>query len=291
MKIGVVGLGAMGGAFAANLMKAGHQVIAWNRSPEPLEAVRKAGGEVAKNVEATFDADATLSMLAADDSYRDLFIASGLLDRLPKTSLHVVMATISVAFAREFHTAHAERGIGYVAAPVLGSSIAARDARVNVVAAGDPAAIKRARPIFEAIGQSVRNFGAEPYRANVAKIVSNFVLGSAVETLSEALALARAHQLSAESIIELLTNTSFASPAYKAYGEAMLRERYEPAAFKLGLAAKDIGLALEAAEAASVSLPIAKVVREAVADAIEYGDGDKDFSALATVAARRAGQE
>jgi 3-hydroxyisobutyrate dehydrogenase-like beta-hydroxyacid dehydrogenase len=197
------------------------------------------------------------------------------------------MATISVSFAREFSAAHTARGLGYLAAPVLGSSVAARDAKVNVVAAGDPAAIERARPLFEAIGQSLRNFGAEPYRANVAKIVSNFVLASAVETLGEALALARAHDVSADSIVELLTNTSFSAPAYKVYAESMLKERYEPAAFKLVLAAKDIRLALEAAAGAALPLPIATVVREAVDAAIRDGDGEKDFAALARVSARR----
>lgn len=287
MRVGVVGLGAMGGAFASNLMKAGHEVTGWNRSAGPLEIVRGEGGRVARRIEEAFDADATISMLAADDSYRELFLSDDLLARLPKTSLHVVMATISVAFAREFSAAHAAQRIGYVAAPVLGSSLAARDARVNVVAAGDPAAIERARAIFEAIGQSVRNFGAEPYRANVAKIVSNFVLGSAVETLGEALALGRAYEVSAESIVELLTNTSFAAPAYKAYGEAMLKERYEPAAFKLALGAKDIRLALEAGSSAALPLPIAKVVLEALDQAVQSGDGEKDFAALARVSARR----
>lgn len=287
MRVGVVGLGAMGSAFAYNLRKAGHQVIGWNRSPAPLETLRGEGGEVARIVEQAFDADATISMLAADDSYRELFLASDVLDRLPKTSLHVVMATVSVAFAREFSAAHGARGLGYVAAPVLGSSVAARAAKVNVLAAGDPSAIERIRPIFAAIGQSVRNFGMEPHRANIAKIVSNFVLGSAVETLGEALALGRAYELSPESIVEMLTNTSFAAPAYKAYGEAMVKERYEPAAFKLGLAAKDIRLALEAASSAELKLPIAKVVREAIDEAIGNGDGEKDFSALARVSARR----
>ena len=189
MKIGVIGLGAMGDAFARNLLKAGHQVVAWNRSAGPLEAFRRDGGKVAKNIEAAFDADATLSMLAADDAYRELFIESGLLDRIPKGSLHVVMATISVAFAKEFAAAHADRGLRYLAAPVLGNSAIARDAKVHVLVAGDPAAVVQARPAFEAIGQSVRIFGMEPFRANVAKIVANFVLGSAVETLGEALAL------------------------------------------------------------------------------------------------------
>jgi 3-hydroxyisobutyrate dehydrogenase-like beta-hydroxyacid dehydrogenase len=290
MKIGVIGLGAMGGAFARNLHRAGHLVIAWNRSAEPLESFRREGGEIAESIEAAFAADLTLSMLADDQVYRSLFVESGLLDRLPRFSLHAVMATISVAFAREFSAAHAERGLSYVAAPVLGNSVIAREAKVHVLAAGDPAALDRARAAFDAIGLSVRSFGAEPYRANVAKIVANFVLGSAVETLGEALAFGRAYDVAPEKIVEMLTGTTFAAPAYRIYGEAMLKERYEPAAFRLSLAGKDIHLALQAAGEASTRLPMAEVVRDAVADAVRHGDGDKDFSALAKVSARRTSQ-
>jgi 3-hydroxyisobutyrate dehydrogenase-like beta-hydroxyacid dehydrogenase len=290
MKIGIVGLGAMGGAFAASLLKAGHQVLGWNRSRAPLDILAQQGGGAARSVDEAFTADATLSMLADDDAYRTVFLESGLLDRLPEGTIHVNMATISVVLARELAEAHAKRGFAYVAAPVLGNAVLARDAKVHVLVAGPSRTVEFLRPILQAVGQSLWPLGEEPYKANVTKIIMNLLLGAAVEALSEAVALGRSYDVESERLVEILTNTTFSAPAYRIYGEAIVREKFEPPNFRLRLEGKDLMLALAAAEEAGLPLPLAEVVHEAICDAVSHGDGDKDLAALARVMARRAAQ-
>ncbi|HYZ33666.1 MAG TPA: NAD(P)-dependent oxidoreductase [Crenalkalicoccus sp.] len=290
MKIGVVGLGAMGGAFAGNLLKAGHQVLGWNRSRAPLDILAQRGGLAARSIEEAFAADVTLSMLADDEACRALFLESGLLDRLPAGTIHVNMATISVVLARELAEAHAKRGLVYVAAPVLGNAVLARDAKVHVLVAGPSRTVEFLRPILAAIGQSLWPLGEEPHKANVAKLAMNLLLGAAVEALSEAVALGRSHGIEPERLVKVLTNTTFSAPAYRIYGDAIAREIFEPPNFRLRLEGKDITLALAAAREAGLPLPLATVVHDAISDAVSHGDGDKDLAALSRVMARHAAQ-
>jgi 3-hydroxyisobutyrate dehydrogenase-like beta-hydroxyacid dehydrogenase len=160
-----------------------------------------------------------------------------------------------------------------------------------VVAAGAPAALAAVQPLLDAVGQKTWPFGAEPYRANVVKIAGNFMLGSAIEAMAEATALARGHGVAAADLLDMLTGTLFAAPVYKNYGALIAAGSYEPAAFALSLGLKDIKLALAASEAVHAPMPFASVLRDQLVDAIAQGDGARDFAALAKVAARRAGQD
>ena len=132
--------------------------------------------------------------------------------------------------------------------------------------------------------------GEEPSRANAVKLAGNFMLISAIEAMGEACALTEGHGVAGADFLDLMTNTLFASPVYKNYGAMIMESRYEPPGFTMRLGLKDVRLALEAGEAAAVPLPFASVLRDNLLDAIAHGDGDRDFAALATVAARRSGR-
>ncbi|MEO6799491.1 MAG: NAD(P)-dependent oxidoreductase [Rhodanobacter sp.] len=288
MKVGFIGLGAMGSAMASNLVAAGHVVTVWNRSSEACEPLASLGAKVASTPDRAAQGDVLCSMLANDQAVRAVIVDSGLLDSMDRGTVHVNHATISVALARELAAAHAERGLGYVAAPVFGRPEAAAAAKLNILVAAKAALVEQVRPLLEAMGSRVWPLGESPERANVAKIAGNFMLASAIESMAEATALTRAHGLSAADFLEVMTSTMFATPAYQAYGKLIAGQQFKPAGFSLPLGLKDVSLALAAGEAERVPLPFAGVLRDSLLEALAAGDEDMDWSALSLVAARRA---
>lgn len=288
MNIGFIGLGAMGGAMASNLLAAGHTLTVWNRSAAAAEPLASLGAKVARSPGRAVQGEVVHSMLANDQAVREVFLDGGLLDEMNRGTVHVNHATISVALARELAEAHARRGLGYVAAPVFGRPDAAAAATLNIVVAGAAGAVEIARPLLEALGSGWWPVGEAPERANVVKLAGNFMLASAIESMAEASALVRAHGVGAPDFLEIMTGTLFAAPAYQGYGRLIAEQRYTPAGFALPLGLKDVNLALAAGEAARVPLPFAGVVRDALIEALA-GDGEAlDWAALAQVAARRA---
>jgi 3-hydroxyisobutyrate dehydrogenase-like beta-hydroxyacid dehydrogenase len=288
MNIGFIGLGAMGSAMAANLLKAGHAVTVWNRSPAATEALAALGAKVAKTPVEAAGGDVLLSMLANDAAVRAVILDAGVLEAIPRSAVHVNHATVSVALAKELGAAHAQRGVAYVAAPVFGRPDVAAAGKLNILAAGEASAVERVRPLLETMGSRVWPLGEAPERASVAKIAGNFMLASAIESMAEASALVRAHGISAADFLDVMTGTLFAAPAYQGYAKLIAEQRFKPAGFTLPLGYKDVGLALAAGEAARVPLPFAGVLRDSLLEALAGGDEELDWSALSQVAARRA---
>ena len=288
MKVGFIGLGAMGSAMASNLLAAGHTLTVWNRSAAATEPLASLGARVARSADRAAQGEVLCSMLANDQAVREVFLDGGLLDAMDRGTVHVNHATISVALAQELTAEHEKRGLGYVTAPVFGRPDMAAAARLNILVAGKPAAIERVRPLLEAMGSRLWPLGEAPERANVAKIAGNFMLASAIESMAEATALTRAYGVSAADFLEVMTNTLFAAPVYQGYGKLIAEQRFKPAGFALPLGYKDVGLALAAGDAQRVPLPFAGVLRDALLEALAAGDEELDWSALALVAARRA---
>jgi 3-hydroxyisobutyrate dehydrogenase-like beta-hydroxyacid dehydrogenase len=290
MRVGFIGLGAMGAAMAANLIRGGHRLRVWNRSPAPVAALVEQGAEAASSPEDAARAEVLISMLADDGAVRAAIVDGGVLATPEAGLIHVNMATVSVQFAREMAQLHAERGVGYVAAPVLGRSDVAAAGRLNILAAGPDELIARVQPLLDLIGAKTWGFGDRPEQANAVKLAANFMLASAIEAMAEAATLASGYDVPAPAFLEMVTSTLFAAPAYKGYGALIAEKRYEPVGFKLTLGLKDIRLALEAADRAHVPMPFASVLKDNFLDAVASGDGNRDWAALANVAGRRAGQ-
>jgi len=288
MNIGFLGLGAMGSAMASNLLAAGHALTVWNRSAGPTEPLASLGARVARTPGRAVQGQVVHSMLANDQAVREVFLEGGVLDEMDRGTVHVNHATISVALAREMAEVHAQRGLGYVAAPVFGRPDVAAAAKLNIVVAGHPHVIESVRPLLDVLGSRLWPVGEAPERANAVKLAGNFMLASAIESMAEASALARAHGVSAADFLEIMTGTLFAAPAYQGYGRLIAEERYTPPGFALPLGLKDVNLALAAGEAARVPLPFAGVVRDALIEALAGGGEGLDWAALAQVAARRA---
>lgn len=290
MEIGFIGIGRMAHGMVQNLLAAGHRVRVYNRTREKAEALGADGALVVDSVAEAAASELVISMLADDRAIEDVVFAdSGFLEALPHGAVHVSMATISEAMGRRLTQAHAAVDRGYVSAPVFGRPDAASAGKLFIVAAGSAANLAVCEPAFAVMGQRTFVVGEAPVAANVVKITGNFMLASAIETLGEAFALARKYGIDAGELLELLTSTLFAAPVYRNYGGMIAEQRYEPAGFKLNLGLKDISLALEAAGAMSVPMPIASVVRDQCLTGIARGYEDLDWAALGRVCADDAG--
>ena len=289
MDIGFIGLGQMGKAIAGRLVDAGHHVRVWNRSPEPVQELVAKGAEAAARPADVARADFLMTMLANDDALRAVVIDQGVLDAASPGLIHLNLATVSVALAQELAALHRKRNLGYVAAPVFGRPDAAAQGKLNIVVAGDEATIARAQPILSVVGQKTWPVGQRAESANAVKIAGNFMIASAIETLGEAIALTRAHGIGATDFLDILTSTLFAAPVYKLYGGMIAAGKYQPAGFAARLGLKDVRLAMAAADARSVPMPFASVLRDNFMELVATGGGEKDWSALGELAARRAG--
>jgi 3-hydroxyisobutyrate dehydrogenase-like beta-hydroxyacid dehydrogenase len=279
MQIGFIGLGKMGSAMAVNLAKAGHQVHAWNRSA--VDAGEIPGVAIVDSVAAALECEVVFTMLADDAAIRSVLLDSGALDGARAGLIHIVTATISVAFSKALAADHAARGLAYVAAPVFGRPDAAAAAQLNVVLAGPDAAVAKVTPLLETLSTKVWSLGGEPAQANAAKIAGNMMITQAIEAMSEGVALAGANGVAADTFLELMTGTLFGARAYQSYAPKIVSGDFTPG-FKMKLGLKDLRLATELADAAEVTLPVLDAVRTRMHDAVEAGMGEQDWSAIAS---------
>jgi 3-hydroxyisobutyrate dehydrogenase-like beta-hydroxyacid dehydrogenase len=291
MRVGFIGLGNMGQAMARSLIRAGHTVTVYNRTRSRADELAREGAAPADSpADAARNAEAVITMLADDHAVEQVVFGDGaLLDSLGDEAAHISMSTISVALSKQLAEAHVENGQGYLAAPVFGRPEAAAEGKLWIVAAGDEAQVKRFRPLFEAMGRGVSFVGPEPWKANVVKLGGNFLIAAMLESLGEAFALARKSGIEAQQFLEIVNQALFNSPIYANYGKQIAAEEFEPAGFKLTLGLKDARLALEAAEAEAVPMPLASLIRDHMIEAVAHGKGDADWSAVADVSARAAG--
>ncbi|MUL83908.1 MULTISPECIES: NAD(P)-dependent oxidoreductase [unclassified Mycolicibacterium] len=290
MRIGFIGLGNMGAAMAANLLKAGHEVTAYNRSPDKVAALVDQGASPAASVGEACQGDVVVTMLANDAAVEAVtFGDNGILDSLPRGAVHVSSSTISVALAQRLTEAHSEAGQGFVSAPVFGRPEAAAAAKLFVVAAGAPTAMTAVSPVFDAIGQRTFVLSEDPQAANLVKISGNFLIASVIESLGEAMALVGKAGVDKQQYLELLTSTLFDAPVYRTYGGLLAREQFSPAGFAASLGLKDVKLALSAGEELQVPLPVASLLRDRFLTLLATGGGDLDWSAVGALPAWEAG--
>lgn len=290
MDIGFIGLGQMGTGMAANLVKAGHHVTVYNRSPQKVEAVVRRGAEPARTVADACTADVVFTMLANDDAVAGMaFGDDGIIASMRPGATHVSSSTISVELSDRLTGAHFRAGQGFVAAPVFGRPDAAEAAQLFVVAAGDPDPVKAVEPLLDAIGQRTFIVSGPPKAANLVKLSGNFLVATVIESLGEAMTLVAKGGVDKHQYLEILTSTLFSAPVYKTYGALIADENFEPAGFAAPLGHKDVRLALEAAETLRVPLPIASLLRDRFLTLLANGGEHLDWSAISRLSARDAG--
>jgi 3-hydroxyisobutyrate dehydrogenase-like beta-hydroxyacid dehydrogenase len=290
MEIGFIGLGMMGQAMALNLLRSGHKVTVYNRTRSRAEDLQSEGAIIADHPQQTCAGEIVITMLADDAATEEILFGSGnIISAMHDGAIHISMSTISVALSERLTEAHHSAGQQFVAAPVFGRPQAAAAGQLNIVAAGSAEALERCHPAFDVIGQKTFVVGEKPSIANVIKLSGNFLIVSMTESLGEAFALTRKSGIDPDQYLEIMTSILFPAPIYKSYGGLIAQQKYDPPGFRLKLGLKDIRLVLAAAEAHSVPMPAASVLRDHLISAIARGYEDLDVSALALVCAEDAG--
>ncbi len=290
MDIGFIGLGHMGAPMAANLLKHGHHVVVYNRTREKARALADMGAHAVNRVAEACHGEVLVTMLSDDAAVESVvFGDDGALAHLRRGGIHMSMSTISVALSERLAAAHATARQGYVAAPVFGRPEAAAAGKLFIVAAGMHAVVARCTPLFDAMGQKTFEISERPRDANVIKLTGNFLIASVLESLGEAFALVRKSDIDAHRFLEVLTGSLFAAPVYRTYGSMIADDKVPSDGFKMSLALKDMRLALAAADAMTVPMPVASLVRDHFLEGVAQGEGDADWSGLARLCARSAG--
>jgi 3-hydroxyisobutyrate dehydrogenase-like beta-hydroxyacid dehydrogenase len=292
MKLGFIGLGRMGTAMTANLLKAGHEVTVFNRTPGKSDPLVALGAQEAKTLAGACRGEVVITMLADDEAAAQIALGSeGIVASLSKGAIHLSMSTISVAMSKRLALAHAQSGQRYIAAPVFGRPDMAAAAKLFIVAAGDPAAIDECKPVFDSLGQKTSTIGAEPSAANLVKLTANFLQAAVIESLGEAIALIGKAGIDRRTYVELLTSTIFTAPAYKIFGPLIADGTFGTAAFAAPLGYKDIRLTLAEAETLRVPMPLASLLHDRFLRLFAQGGENLDWSAIGGLATEDAGAD
>ena len=285
MRITVLGTGIMGSAIARNLLRAGHNVVVWNRTRERAEPLARVGAEVAETPgEAAAGADVVLTVLTEWDAVESVMTGpEGALGRMQEGAIWLQMSTVGPAAIERAVKLAEDAGVALVDAPVLGTKEPAERGELVVLDAGPEEALETCGPIFEAIGQKTVRLGKDPGRGSAFKLVLNTWLIGLVESLAETIALAQSLGFEPNLFLETIAGGPLDSPYVQLKGKAMAKEEF-PASFPLRLARKDAGLVLEAAEAHGLDLPAIRAALHQLERAQELGLGDEDLAAVAKVA-------
>jgi 3-hydroxyisobutyrate dehydrogenase-like beta-hydroxyacid dehydrogenase len=292
--VGFVGLGRMGAEMAANLAADGRRVVAYVRRPGETAELAARGISPTTNLADLFDCEVVISMLPDDEAVRDVVLGRETLgfrrlgSGLKPGAIHLSMSTISTAMSSELAREHARRGQGFVAAPVFGNPDAAKGRLLFIVAAGAAADVERCRPLLDSLGQKTFIAGPDPWHANLIKLLGNMMSATALEVISEAVAVLRKRGMDPRPFVEIMTSTMFGGRAHKIYGEKIVDHAYAPG-FVLPLVLKDVRLALAEAEGAGAPMPSVGVVRDRLITGIAHGYADLDWTALGLIAAEEAG--
>jgi 3-hydroxyisobutyrate dehydrogenase-like beta-hydroxyacid dehydrogenase len=292
MKLGFIGLGLMGRAMARNLMRAGHTISLWDRTPERAEELAREGATHARSpADAARGAEAVLSALSDEHAMNAVVLgdhgaADGagdepLIRGLAPGAVHVSLSTISPSFSRRLAEAHRAAGQRYVAVPVVGRPEAAERGELILLAAGDEEALDFCGPLFAVLGKKTHRLGGHAERANAMKLAANLVMAALIEAFGEAYALAESYGLGAGHVLDVLKDSMLRPEVVGDYGERIAKGQFEPAGFRLKLGLKDIDLALGAGEDAALPMPFASVLRDRFLVAMARGLEEMDWSAIA----------
>lgn len=285
-RIGFIGLGNMGRPMAANLCRAGHEVIGFDLAKSACVAARDAGIAIAASgSEAASGADLVVTMLTSGEIVRKLYGESGVLEAVTKGTLFIDCSTIDVASSREAHAIAGRAGMASLDAPVSGGVSGAEAGTLTFMVGGETDAFRRGEPILSAIGRKIVHCG-DAGAGQAAKICNNMILGVSMIAVAEAFALADAVGLDRQALFDVASTSSGQCWSLTTYcpvpgpvPASPANKEYRPG-FAAGLMVKDLTLAEQAAEAAGVATDLGHHARAIYAAFAEAGHGGEDFSAI-----------
>jgi 4-hydroxybutyrate dehydrogenase/sulfolactaldehyde 3-reductase len=282
--IGFVGLGKMGRPMAANLCRKGIRLMVHDINPEPCRALAELGAAVATSASDIASQCGIVFTMLPDSAIVEAVIAGsdGLLPCLQRGSIIVDMSTIDPRVTDRLASSAADRGIGFVDAPVGRlASHAERGESLFMVGASDDV-FTRVKPLLDAMGTTIHHCGGVDSGMRT-KLINNFLAIASCQLNAEAIALSQRFGLSLETTLNVIHGTTATNGQLKmAWATKVFTGDIEPG-FTIDLAHKDLSLIIDAANAAKVPVPIAAVAREAYSGARAQGHGAKDFSAMVDV--------
>jgi len=276
MRVAILGTGKMGGAIARRLKSEGHDLTLWNRTRQRAEALG-VGRVAATPAEAVDNADVVISILTDADAIRAAYLGQGGAIEAARSQVFVEMSTAGPDVVKELLPAIERAGAKFVECPVLGSISAMETGKGLLFAAGDDAALERARPVMEALGE-VRRI-KDPESAAKLKLIANTVLMGVSALAAEVLAAGAAAGVDTEDVFWVLTRFA---PALGARRAGYVEHRYEPVMFALRDAVKDLRLATDLFKRAGAATPLTAKTKELFEKAAERA-GDLDLSAISTL--------
>ncbi len=279
-RYGFLGIGIMGGAMAANLLRAGMDVTVWNRNPERCAALLEIGAQQGKNPgEVAADCDITFAMLSTPAASREVcFGPDGVLEGIGAGRGYVDMSTIDDHTARLVAEAVTERGGRFLEAPVSGTKKPAEDGTLIFLAGGDPELYEEAAAAFEVMGKKSFFLGDVGQGARM-KLVVNLIMGGMMTAFCEGMALGGKAGLDGRQILEVLDEGALANPMFRVKGPMLLQKQF-PASFPLKYMQKDLRLALLLGDELKQPLHTAATANETFKKACAAGLADQDFAAV-----------
>ena len=276
-----IGLGALGAPMAHNLLQAGYPLTVFNRTPGRCEPLRAAGAQVVSRPADAADAAEVLLVCVSDDTAVEAMLlgSGGAIEGLRPGSLVIDCSTIAPATSRRVAAVLAEREVHYLDAPVTGGTEGARAGSLSVLVGGEAAQLERARPLLNLLGTTITHFG--PVGAGQeAKAVNQVLVAGSYAAVAEALNLAERLGLNSQQVVQALKGGAAGSWALEHRSERMINDHY-PLGFKLALHRKDLAIALEAAAAQRLELPVSRLVAAMEDTLLAGGHGELDVSVLA----------
>ncbi len=279
-KIGYIGIGVMGQGMVPNLVKAGFEVQAFNRTSERSEAMREHGAQVATSVaEAVQGADLVMYCLSNDEAVEQVVWGEGgVLANVSQGQVVVDMTTVHPDTSLRQFEAFSERGVDFLDAPVFGSRNEAAGGGLWIVVGGEQSVFERVKPVLEPLSETLHYMGG-PSKGSSMKLVGNLVVAMQLEALGEAMVMAKKAGLDPRDVLGVLHVTDFKSPIFDGVGAALL-ERDFGVHFALKLMLKDANLISRYAQDLNSPIPAAAAVRETIKAAVNQGWGEENASAL-----------
>ncbi|NDL56422.1 2-hydroxy-3-oxopropionate reductase [Phytoactinopolyspora mesophila] len=278
--IGFIGLGVMGAPMAVNLVRAGHDVVGYNRTPAKTEPLVASGGRAAASPQdAANGADVVITMLPDSPDVEAVVLGDdGLLTRMSPGSLLIDMSTIRPDVAVRLAEEGRRLGIHVVDAPVSGGEQGAIDATLSIMAGGDAAAYEAALPVLEAMGSTIVHVGP-PGAGQTVKAANQLMVGGIIELVAESLVFLDAHGVDRQKAVEVLAGGLAGSAILDRKAAGMLARAFTPG-FRVDLHHKDLGIVTAAAREAGVAIPLGALTASLMGALRAQGHGALDHSAL-----------
>ncbi len=286
MKLGFIGLGAMGAPMARNLLEAGHELAVWNRSPERVDSLVEVGALRADSpADAASGTRATILMVTNAEAVQEvLFGDKGVVQGLPVGAAVINMGTIGASATTTIAKTLDDLGYRMLDAPVSGSTPVAAAGKLNIMVGGDELTFEEFEPILATMGDNISHLGEVGSGARM-KLINNLILGANMAALSEGLALGEAAGIPVEKQLDVILGGGAASGVAQRRSGNLISRSYEPQ-FKLSHELKDLYYALELGRDLEDPLPITAVVSQ-IYNAGMREHAEDDMSAVAEVYRQR----